>query len=290
MANPPTLQDLTKTQRQAYSDSWPKPAGSAGAGDGTYADIALGEALGLLTDQGGQLLSPGTPGRTISRAGDRSAAQGRYNQAVANSGQVYDQAVGEVNARAPGIQKAYSDAGEQILANARARAVTDMQNQQTRDSNRAQAASALGLGFVPQNSGRADAVMAANQGQQGINADAWNGFLRAAAGTAGERNSAIADAFRYEQGQQRTTLAKMLEEVMSRLTDYYVGGSGPVYSKAALTPAQRANLSLDLLGNYQGDQKLDISANSAAAKAQDSRAKTNALYGYTPSSKIPNSF
>lgn len=288
MANPPTLQDLTKTQRQAYSNSWPKPAGSAGGK--TYADVAMDEALRLLTDQGGQLLSPGTPGRTISRAGDRNAAQGRYDRAVANSGQVYDQAVGEVNARAPGIQKAYSDAGEQILANARARAVTDMQNQQTRDSNRAQAASALGLGFVPQNSGRADAVMAANQGQQGINADAWNGFLRAAAGTAGERNSAIADAFRYEQGQQRTTLAKMLEEVVSKLADYYVGGSGPVYSKAALTPAQRANLSMDLLGNYQGDQKLDISANSAVAKAEDSRARTNALYGYTPSSKIPNSF
>lgn len=229
----------------------------------TYADIAMDELLRLTQDQGGQLLSAGRPGYTVSRAGARNAASSRYSQNEANRAALYNEAVGEVTGRSKGISSAYENAGESILADARARVMTDMQNAGQRDSDRAQAASALGLGIVPSTGDRADTVMQANAGKYTQNAQSWNGFLRAAGKTAVERNEAVGDSFRHEGAQQQLALQRMLESVLSGLGDSYVGPTAAKYSKPALSGKDKASAYRDLLDNFRSDQKLDLDARKA---------------------------
>lgn len=233
----------------------------------------VGELLGMYQNNGQYV--PPSAGGTVSRAGERAAAQAAYDQAEADRQKVYGQAVTTVKDRNPEIQKNYADGTAAIQANARARAIADRQALAQRQQEALQGAAALGLNTAaPSATDQTAQVVEGNIGQYQTNADSWQGFNTGAAGRAVERNNSVGDAFSWQGAQQQTALAGLLQQVLSGLSDYSYGGSAGGYVGGTSDKTK-----LDIVKELLGYSNTDFDNELNAAKFIGSRTGGRSVAG-----------
>lgn len=203
-----------------------------GFGPGAQSNPIIDAMLGLLNGAGAG--GGGAYRAGYNGAAARAAANAAYKQQLGNTKNVYGQIVSAVVDRAPAIAAGYQQATEQVNADAAARAAADQARAAEADQRNAQTAAALGLSsYQPGQDTQADVLQAAGQNAYQANAGAWTGFNNASAQLAGERNTAVADAFRYGGAQTETQLAVLLQQALDSISGReaanpggYVGGGG----------------------------------------------------------------
>jgi hypothetical protein len=246
----------------------------------------IGAILGAAN---GGLDTPGNPGTVVgggmvSQAGLRNQLQASAAQAEADRQNVYNQVNQAILGRVPGLNDAYSKAGDALETDAAGRVASDQANSLQRASDAAQAARALGLSFVP-SSGGADLQMAQNQKAYRSIADSWKGFDQAGLTSALDRNNMTADAFTHEGLQQQAALQQQLQAALSRAADYYVAGRVVGASKgSSLSPAQKL-AALEYVTTYGQHQQATAAANRPKSTSSTSTTKINPDGSRTTKSK-----
>lgn len=248
--------------------------GRAGGGNAFDASgYALGELLGMYQNSGGSYVG-GTPGYTISRAGERGAAQGAFNRAEANRKSNYLDIDQIVRGRNPEIRAGYQAATNALNDNARKRALETRAALMLREQEAARAAAEMGLTVNPGATGRAGEVAEGGIAQTNSNAAAWEGFNSGAAGRAVERNEAVGDSFRWDAAQQQGALANMLAQLLAGMQDQYVAGTAG-RMVGGLSSAQKLKVlgMIDDIGGQTFKQELDTT------KVAQAGAKNRRSYG-----------
>ena len=227
-----------------------KGGGLSKSGAAPQSNPIIDALLGLLGSGGGG----GSYVAGYNGAAARAAAQQAYNTQLGNARNVYGQIIGEVTDRAPAIAAGYQQATDQINADAAARAQSDAAIAADADQRNADTAAALGLHVMPTND-QADALQQAGKNAYQSNAQAWTGFNDASSQLAQERNTAVADTFRYGQTQAEQYLASVLQSALDAISGReaanpgrYVGGGGG----ASFSDQFRV---LNTLLNYDMDQQ-----------------------------------
>lgn len=232
--------------------------GGAAAGGSAFdpSSYVLGELLGMYNSQGSYV--GGTPGYTISRAGERAAVRSGYDRAEANRKSNYADIDATVRGRNPEIRKGYSDASAALNENARKRALETRAALVARDRDAARAAAEMGLTVNPGATARAGEVAEGGIARTGANATAWEGFNAGSAERAVERNEAVGDTFRWEGTQQAAALSNMLMQMLAGLQDQYVAGSaGRMVGGLSDSEKFKALGMIDDIGAQSFKQELD---------------------------------
>lgn len=211
----------------------------------------MGVLLDRLNNPNGTFV-PGSGGSFINNSGARAAAQQGYNVADANATNVYGQIAKVIADRNPQIQQDYAGASQAALQSARQNAINTRAGISNENSQAAQAAALMGLGFVPPATQRASAVAEGFLGRNQNNADSWNAFNQSSGQRAVERNNAVGNAFRSQGNQQHQHLAQLLQQTLAGLVDRYTAGSAGKYV-GGLTPSNQIAIANSLIG-YQNKQ------------------------------------
>lgn len=219
--------------------------------------FVLGELLGMYGGADGQFV-PGTPGRTISRAGERAAVREGHSRAERDRASNYAFINADIQGRNPRIRENYERATADLRGNAAQRAIETRAALAAREQDAAVAAERLGLAVNPGATARAGEVAEGALGRVQSNAESWAGFNAGAAERAVERNTGVADAFAWQGNQQQQMLANTMMTLLAGLQDQYVGGS-PGRMVGGMSNSERLRLlgMITGIGDEDFDREMD---------------------------------
>lgn len=243
-----------------------RASGGSGAGGGGGSNPIIDAMLGLLGGGGGGSYYGGYNGEPA-----RAAARSAYDTQLGNTKNVYGQIDTQIKDRAPLIRQGYQQASATINNDAQQRAAADAARGAEADLRNMQTAAALGLNVAAPSNTEADALQQAGQQAYQQNAQAWTGFNTAAAQTAGERNTATGDAFKYAGTQAEQSLAAMLQQALANIAAQEAANPGG-YSGGGSSASNDLKILTTLLGYDTDQQKI------AAASA----GKSNPLANISP--------